>query len=72
MREPASMAVRAAVRDALADVPDGATDLAGVSGGADSLALAAALAWVAERRPITAGAISSSASAFGSSRCRPS
>lgn len=57
MREPASMAVRAAVRDALADLPDGATVLAGVSGGADSLALAAALAWVAERRPITAGAI---------------
>lgn len=42
---PALAAVRVAVRRALADLPAGAPVLAGVSGGADSLALAAGLAW---------------------------
>lgn len=57
MKEPASMAVRGAVRAALDDLPDGSSVLAGVSGGADSLALAAALAWVAQRRALRAGAV---------------
>lgn len=51
------MAVRGAVRAALDDLPDGSSVLAGVSGGADSLALAAALAWVAQRRALRAGAV---------------
>ena len=42
----ATAAVRAAVRRALADLPADAPVLAGVSGGADSLALAAGLAFV--------------------------
>ncbi|MCA0179113.1 MAG: tRNA lysidine(34) synthetase TilS [Actinobacteria bacterium] len=57
MKEPASMAVRGAVRAALDDLPDGSSVLAGVSGGADSLALAAALAWVAQRQNLRAGAV---------------
>ncbi|WP_344201369.1 ATP-binding protein, partial [Aeromicrobium alkaliterrae] len=40
---------RAAVRDALADVEAGQVVLVGVSGGADSLALAASLAFVGPR-----------------------
>lgn len=51
------MAVRGAVRAALKDLPDGSLVLAGVSGGADSLALAAALAWVAQRQNLRAGAV---------------
>lgn len=51
------MACRAAVRQSLADLPAGSAVLAAVSGGADSLALAAALSWVAQRSPLTAGAI---------------
>ncbi|PZF82057.1 tRNA lysidine(34) synthetase TilS [Jiangella anatolica] len=41
--------VRRAVRAELADLPDGATVLVACSGGADSLSLAAATAWVAAR-----------------------
>ncbi|RIQ36748.1 tRNA lysidine(34) synthetase TilS [Jiangella rhizosphaerae] len=41
--------VRRAVRAALADLEDGATVLVACSGGADSLSLAAATAWVADR-----------------------
>lgn len=44
---PAVAAVRVAVRRALADVPPGSTVLVACSGGADSLALAAGLAWEA-------------------------
>ena len=47
---PAVAAVRVAVRRALADVPPGATVLVACSGGADSLALAAGLAWEAGAR----------------------
>jgi tRNA(Ile)-lysidine synthase len=47
---PAVAAVRTAVADALADLPDGATVLVACSGGPDSLALAAATAFVARRR----------------------
>ncbi|MEI2774442.1 MAG: tRNA lysidine(34) synthetase TilS [Tetrasphaera sp.] len=57
MREPASMACRAAVREALADLPAGSQVLIACSGGPDSLALAAATAWVAERRGVSAGAV---------------
>ncbi|WP_218779936.1 tRNA lysidine(34) synthetase TilS [Cellulomonas iranensis] len=59
---PAVAAVRVAVRRALADVEDGATVLVACSGGADSLALAAGLAWEAAvraraGRPLRAGAV---------------
>lgn len=47
---PAVAAVRGAVEAGLADVPEGATVLVACSGGADSLALAAAVAFVAARR----------------------
>ena len=79
MREPESMACRAAVRATLAQLPElaepaqpsepfrpqlapprpapGAVVLAAVSGGADSLALAAALAWVAAREGYRGGAV---------------
>lgn len=46
---PAVAAVRHAIRRAIADLPVGATVLAACSGGADSLALAAALAFEAPR-----------------------
>ncbi|SDU20196.1 tRNA lysidine(34) synthetase TilS [Jiangella alkaliphila] len=49
--------VRRAVRTALADLPDGATVLVACSGGADSLSLAAATAWVAARAGLRAGAV---------------
>lgn len=49
--------VRRAVRTALDDVPDGATVLVACSGGADSLSLAAATAWVAARGGWRAGAV---------------
>jgi tRNA(Ile)-lysidine synthase len=47
--DPAVAAVRLAVRRVLADLPPGAMVLAACSGGADSLALAAALAFEAPR-----------------------
>ncbi|MFI0411892.1 tRNA lysidine(34) synthetase TilS [Actinomadura sp. 3N508] len=47
--DPAVAAVRLAVRRALADLPQGALVVAACSGGADSLALAAALAFEAPR-----------------------
>jgi tRNA(Ile)-lysidine synthase len=50
-------AVRNAVRAALADLPAGALVLAACSGGPDSLALAAALAFVAPRAGLRAGAV---------------
>ncbi|TDD70533.1 tRNA lysidine(34) synthetase TilS [Jiangella aurantiaca] len=49
--------VRRAVRMALADLEDGATVLVACSGGADSLSLAAATAWVAGRSGLRAGAV---------------
>ncbi|MGN9842974.1 tRNA lysidine(34) synthetase TilS [Nonomuraea sp. H19] len=52
---PAVADVRRAVREALADLPPGALVLAACSGGADSLALAAALAFVAPRRGLRGG-----------------
>lgn len=52
---PAVADVRRAVREALADVPRDALILAACSGGADSLALAAALAFVAPRLGLRAG-----------------
>lgn len=50
--------VRRAVREELADVPAGAVVLVACSGGADSLALAAALAWAAPRHGVRAGGVS--------------
>ena len=52
----AATAVRGAVREALADLPREEPVVVGCSGGADSLALAAATAWVGERssRPVAA------------------
>jgi tRNA(Ile)-lysidine synthase len=47
--DPAVAAVRRAVRTSLAEVPPGSLVVAAVSGGADSLALLAALAWEAPR-----------------------
>ncbi|WP_026240470.1 hypoxanthine phosphoribosyltransferase [Parafrankia discariae] len=55
MPAPAVAAVRLAVRDAVSDVPPGGLVLVACSGGADSLALAAALAFVAPRRALRAG-----------------
>ncbi len=55
--DPAVATVRVAVRAALADVPDGALVLVAVSGGADSLALAAATAFEAPRAGLRAGAV---------------
>jgi len=55
--DPAVLRTRAAVRSTLRDVAAGATVVAAVSGGADSLALAAALAHVAPRRGLGAGAV---------------
>jgi len=55
--EPAVLRTRAAVRSSLRDVASGSTVLAAVSGGADSLALAAALAHVARKLPVAAGAV---------------
>ncbi|WP_426563708.1 hypoxanthine phosphoribosyltransferase [Angustibacter sp. McL0619] len=49
--------VRAAVRHALADLDDDGLVLVAVSGGADSLALAAATAFVAPRQRLRAGAV---------------
>jgi hypoxanthine phosphoribosyltransferase len=52
---PAVAAVRLAVRHGIADLPPGALVLVGCSGGPDSLALAAAAAFVAPRRALRAG-----------------
>jgi tRNA(Ile)-lysidine synthase len=54
---PAVAAVRNAVRDCVADLAPGDLVLAACSGGADSLALAAALAFVAPRAGLRAGAV---------------
>jgi tRNA(Ile)-lysidine synthase len=54
---PAVAAVRSAVRAALADLPAGALVLVACSGGPDSLALAAAAAFVAPRAGLRAGAV---------------
>ncbi|TXR52351.1 tRNA lysidine(34) synthetase TilS [Quadrisphaera setariae] len=60
--DPAVAAVRSAVRAACADVPPGELVLVACSGGADSLALAAAAGWLAApggrgRAPWRAGAV---------------
>lgn len=55
--DPAVAAVRSAVRRELADLPPGARVLVACSGGADSLALAAATGFVAERAGLLAGAV---------------
>lgn len=54
---PAVAAVRLAVRRVLADLPQGGTVLAACSGGADSLALAGALAFEAPRGGRPAGGV---------------
>jgi tRNA(Ile)-lysidine synthase len=54
---PAVAAVRNAVRDCVADLAPGDLVLAACSGGADSLALAAALAFVAPRAGLRAGGV---------------
>jgi tRNA(Ile)-lysidine synthase len=54
---PAVAAVRAAVRGVLRGLPDGALVLVACSGGADSLALAAATAFEAPRAGLRAGAV---------------
>lgn len=53
----AGLEVRAAVRSALADLPAGATVLVACSGGADSLALAAAAAFVGPQAGLRVAAI---------------
>ena len=55
--DPAVLATRAAARVAIADLPAGSLVLAAVSGGADSLALAAALAHEAPRAGLVGGAV---------------
>lgn len=55
--DPAVAATRLAVRRSLADVPAGALVLVGVSGGADSLALAAATAFELPKRAVRVGAV---------------
>lgn len=55
--DPAVAAVRGAVRASLAELPSGSLVLAAVSGGPDSMALAAALAAEAPRCGIGAGAV---------------
>lgn len=57
MSTQATVSVRNAVEAACADLPDGALVLVACSGGPDSLALAAAAAWVGERKGFRAGAI---------------
>lgn len=54
---PAVADVRRAVREALGDLPQGDLVLAACSGGADSLALAAALAFAAPRMGLRAGLV---------------
>jgi tRNA(Ile)-lysidine synthase len=55
--DPAVAAIRLAVREALEDLSSGDVVLVAVSGGADSLALAAALAQEAPRPRLRAGAV---------------
>src|SRR5205085_5460393 len=55
--DPATAEVRRAVRDALAGVEPGSTVLVALSGGADSLALAAAAAFEAPKAGLTAAAV---------------
>lgn len=55
--DPAVAAIRVAIRRALEDLPEGALVLAACSGGADSLALAGALAFEAPRSGRTAGGV---------------
>jgi tRNA(Ile)-lysidine synthase len=54
---PAVADVRRAVREALVDLPEGALVLVALSGGADSLALAGATAFEAQRAGLRAGAV---------------
>lgn len=56
MAERAMLVVRQAVERALDDVEPGQRVLVACSGGADSLALAAATTWVGARRSVTVGA----------------
>src|SRR6478752_8660012 len=55
--DPAVAATRLAVREHLADVPEGGVVLVACSGGPDSVALAAALAFEAPRSGVRAGAV---------------
>jgi tRNA(Ile)-lysidine synthase len=55
--DPAVAAIRGAVREAVTDLEAGSLVLAACSGGADSLALAAALAFVAPRAGLRAGGV---------------
>lgn len=55
--DPAIAEIRRAVRTALADLPEGATVVVALSGGADSLALAAAVAFEAPKVGIRATAV---------------
>ncbi|EWT03588.1 tRNA(Ile)-lysidine synthetase [Intrasporangium oryzae NRRL B-24470] len=55
--DPAVAATRLAVREHVADLADGSLVLVACSGGADSLALAAALAFEAPRAGLRAGAV---------------
>ena len=54
---PAIAEIRLAVRTALADLPEGSTVVVALSGGADSLALAAAVAFEAPKRGIPATSV---------------
>ena len=54
---PAVAEIRNAVRESLRDLDPGDLVLAACSGGADSLSLAAALAFVAPRQRLRAGAV---------------
>lgn len=54
---PAIAEIRLAVRTALADLPDGATVIVALSGGADSLALAAATAFEAPKLGLRAASL---------------
>ncbi len=54
---PVIAEIRLAVRTALADVPEGSTVIVALSGGADSLALAAATAFEASKRGMPATAV---------------
>ncbi|WP_017588271.1 tRNA lysidine(34) synthetase TilS [Nocardiopsis ganjiahuensis] len=54
---PAVAAVRSAVRRVLSDLPEGTTALVACSGGADSLALAGAVAFEAPRLGVPAGGV---------------
>jgi tRNA(Ile)-lysidine synthetase-like protein len=56
MRHP-HLDVRRAVRTSLSELPDGSAVLVACSGGADSLSLAAATAWVSARAGLRAGAV---------------